>query len=154
MNFEAILFSADERAQVGYYSAVEAFTDLVPIGILGGDSLSGVVPVLVVNSLLVPSVPSTPQASEDPLKSKSPILMSCGSTRHFVVFVFEKTGSALRNYPQSLLVSDKGGGYHSSVFPHSPSSPCCPSSLFDLTIKSFPVFVSDIYPRAAWEMVG
>lgn len=35
---------------------VEAFTDLVPIGILGGDSLSGGVPILVVNSLLVPSV--------------------------------------------------------------------------------------------------
>ena len=34
---------------------VEAFTDLVPIGVLGGDGLSGVVPVLVVNSLLVPS---------------------------------------------------------------------------------------------------
>ena len=41
---------------MGYYSVVEAFTDLVPIGILGGDGLSGVVPVLVVNSLLVPSV--------------------------------------------------------------------------------------------------
>lgn len=35
---------------------VEAFTELVANGILGGDSLSGVVPVLVVNSLLVPSV--------------------------------------------------------------------------------------------------
>lgn len=35
---------------------VEAFSDLVPTGILGGDDLSGVVPVLVVNSLLVPSV--------------------------------------------------------------------------------------------------
>lgn len=28
----------------------------MPIGILGGDALSGVVPVLVVNSLQVPSV--------------------------------------------------------------------------------------------------
>lgn len=35
---------------------VVAFTDLVPTGILGGDGLSGMVPVLVVNSLLVPSV--------------------------------------------------------------------------------------------------
>lgn len=97
---QAISLSADESAQVGYYSMVEAFTDLVPIGILGGDSLSGVVPVLVVNSLLVPSVLSTPQASEDPLKSKSPILMSRGSTRRFVVFTSENTGPALRNYPQ------------------------------------------------------
>lgn len=32
------------------------FSDLVPTGILGGDGLPGVVPVLVVNSLLVPSV--------------------------------------------------------------------------------------------------
>lgn len=35
---------------------VKAFTDPVPTGILGGDGLSGVVPVLVVSSLLVPSV--------------------------------------------------------------------------------------------------
>lgn len=79
---------------------VEAFTDLVPIGILGGDTLSAVVPVSVVNSLMVPSVLSTRQASEDPLKSKSPILMSHGSTRRFVVFASENTGPAQRNYPQ------------------------------------------------------
>lgn len=41
---------------MGYYNVAEAFSDLVPIGILGGDGLSGIVPVLVVNSLLVPSV--------------------------------------------------------------------------------------------------
>ena len=40
------------------------------------------------------------------------------------------------------------------IFPPSPSSPCCPSSLFDLTIKSSLVFMSDVYPRAAWEMAG
>lgn len=79
---------------------MEAFTDLVPIGILGGDSLTGMVPVLVVNSLLVPSVLLTPQASEDPLKSKSPILMSRGSTTRFVVFASENTGTARRNYHQ------------------------------------------------------
>lgn len=55
-NFQAISLSVDESAQVGSYSMVEAFTDLVPTGILGGDTLPGVVPVLVVNSLLVPSV--------------------------------------------------------------------------------------------------
>lgn len=38
INFQAISLWADERAQVGYYSMVEAFTDLVPIGILGGES--------------------------------------------------------------------------------------------------------------------
>lgn len=97
---------------------VEAFTDLVPIGVLGGDGLSGVVPVLVVNSLLVPSVLSTPQASEDPLKSKSPILMSRGSTRRFVVFASENTGAARRNYPEHSLVSDGGGGY---LPPHLPA---------------------------------
>lgn len=118
------------------------------------ETVSGVVPVLVVNSLLVPSVLSTPQASEDPLKSKSPILMSRGSTRRFVVFASENTGPARRNYPQCSLVSDGGGGYHSSFYPPSPFSPCCPSFLFDLTIKSSPVFMSDVYPRAAWEMAG
>lgn len=82
---------------------VEAFTDLVPIGILGGDSLSGVVPVLVVNSLLVPSVLSAPQASEDPLKSKSPILMSRGSTRRFVVFAYENTGPRSEELPSALV---------------------------------------------------
>lgn len=102
---------------MGYYSIVEAFTDLVPIGILGGDRLSGVVPVLVVNSLLVPSVLSTPQASEDPLKSKSPILMSRGSTRRFVVFASQNTGPARRNYPEHSLVSDGGGGHLSSLPP-------------------------------------
>lgn len=97
------------------------FTDLLPIGILGGDSFSGVVPVLVVNSLLVPSVLSVPQASEDPLKSKSPILMSHSSTRRFVVFASENTGPAWRNYPQHSLVSDGGGGYHSLFSPHLPA---------------------------------
>lgn len=121
INFKAISLCADESAQVGHYSMVEAFADLVPIGILGGDSLSGVVPVLVVNSLLVPSVLSTPQASEDPLKSKSPILMSHGSTRRFVVFASENTGPARRNYPQHSLVSDGGGGYRFSFSPHLPA---------------------------------
>lgn len=69
-----------ESDQVGYYSTAEAFTDLVPIGILGRDRLSGVVPASVVNSLLVPSVLSALQASEDPLKSKSPILTSHGTS--------------------------------------------------------------------------
>lgn len=133
---------------------VEAFTDLVPTGILGGDRLSGVVPVLVVHSLLVPSVLSAPQASEDPLKSKSPILMSRGSTRRFVVFASQNTGTARRNYPEHSLVSDGGGGYLPPPRPPSPSSPCCPSSLFDLAIKSSLVFMSDVYPRAAWEMAG
>ena len=134
----------------------EAFTDLVPIGILGGDSLSGVVPALVVNSLLVPSVLSAPQASEDPLKSKSPILMSHGSARRFVVFASENTGPAWRNYPQHSLVSNGGGGYRCSFFsPPTPRSPRRPSFLFDLAIKSSPVFfMSDVYPRAAWEMAG
>lgn len=145
---------ADERAQVGCYRTVEAFADLVPIGILGGESLSGMVPVLVVNSLLVPSVLSTPQASEDPLKSILPILMSRGSARRFVAFASENTGPAPRNYPHHSLALDGGGGHHSSSFPTSPSSPCCPYSLFDLAIKSFPVFMSDVYPGAAWEMAG
>lgn len=39
-----------------YYSADDAFSNLVPTGMLGGDGLPGVVPVSVVNSLLVPSV--------------------------------------------------------------------------------------------------
>lgn len=60
-NVHAISLRADERAQV-------AFTDLVPIGILNRESLSGVVPMLVVNSLLVPSVLPTPRASENSLK--------------------------------------------------------------------------------------
>ncbi len=107
---------------MGYYRIVEAFTELVPIGILGGDSLPGLLPILVVNSLLVPSVLLTPQASEDPLKSKSPILMSRGSTRRFVVFASENTGTAQRNYPQHSLVSDGGGGYRSSFSPISPLS--------------------------------
>lgn len=38
INFQAVSLWADESAQVGYYSIVETFTDLVPIGILGGDS--------------------------------------------------------------------------------------------------------------------
>lgn len=84
------------------------------------ESLSGVVPVLV-NSLLVPSVLSTPQATEDPLKSNLPILMSRGSTRRFVVFASENTGPARRNYPHHPLVSDGGGGYHSSFSPHLPA---------------------------------
>lgn len=100
---------------------VESFADLVPIGILGGESLSGVVPASVVNSLLVPSVLSAPQASEDPLKSKSPILMSHGSTRRFVVFASENTGPAWRYYPPHSLVSDGGGGDHFSFFPHLPA---------------------------------
>lgn len=87
------------------------------IGILSRESLSGVVPVLVVNSLLVPSVLPTPRASEDPLKSNLPILMSRDSTQCFVVFASENTGPALRNYPHHSLVSDGGGGYH-SFFPH------------------------------------
>lgn len=96
---------------------------------------------------------TTPQASEDPLKSKSPILMSRGSAPRFVVFASENRGPAWRNYPQQSLVSGRGGGYH-SYFPPSPRSPRCPSSLFDLTIKSSPVFMSDVYPRAAWEIAG
>lgn len=124
------------------------------LAFLVGGRLPGVVPALVVNSLLVPSVLSAPQASEDPLKSKSPILMSHGSIRRFVVFASENTGPAWRNYPQHSLVSDGGGGYRSSFFPPSPCSPLCPSFLFDLTIKSSLVFVSDVYPRAAWEMAG
>lgn len=139
---------------MGYYRTVEAFADLVPIGILGGESLSGVVPVLVVNSLLVPSVLSTPQASEDPLKSILPILMSRGSTRRFVAFASENTGRARRNYPHRSLAWDGGRRTSFFLFPTSPSSPRCPYSLFDLTIKSFPVFMSDVYPRAAWEMAG
>lgn len=120
-SFQDFSLWADERAQVGYYRTVEAFADLVPIGILGGESLSGVVPVLVVNSLLVPSVLSTPQASEDPLKSILPILMSRGSARRFVAFASENTGPALRNYPHRSLVLDGGGGHHSSFFPHLPA---------------------------------
>lgn len=70
-------------------------------------------------SLFSPTGPTltTPQASEDPLKSKSPILMSHGSTQHFVVFASENTGPAWRNYPQHSLASDGGGGYHSPFFP-------------------------------------
>lgn len=49
----------------------EAFSDLVPIGILGGDGLSGVVPVLVVNSLLAPSVLSVQSHWPDPDNSSS-----------------------------------------------------------------------------------
>lgn len=56
ISFQAFSISADKSVQVGYFSMADAFTDLVPIGILGGDPVSGVVPVLVVNSLQVPSV--------------------------------------------------------------------------------------------------
>lgn len=65
---------------------------------------------------------TSPQASEDPLKSKSPILMSRGSTPRFVVFASENRGPAWRNYPQQSLVSGRGGGYH-SYFPPSPRPP-------------------------------
>lgn len=75
---------------------MEAFTELVPTGILEGRRLSGVVPTLVVNSLLIPSVLCSPPASEDPLKSNLPILMSHGNTLCFVIFASENT--AQRNY--------------------------------------------------------
>lgn len=39
-----------------FYRVADAFRDLVPTGILGGDGLPGVFAVSVVNSLLVPSV--------------------------------------------------------------------------------------------------
>lgn len=103
---------------------------------------------------------TTPQASEDPLKSKSPILMSHGSTLCFVVFASENTGPAWRNYPQHLLASDEGRRVSllypppQPSHPRSPFSPRCPSFLFDLAIKSSPVFMSDVYPRAAWEMAS
>lgn len=127
---------------------------LVLFGILGGDGLSGVVPVLVVNSLLVPSVLSTPQASEDPLKSKSSILMSHGSTRRFVVFASENTGRARRNYPQHVFASDGGGGHRSSFSPHLPHL-LAVLLLFLISPSNLPpVFMSDVYPRAAWEMPG
>lgn len=71
-------------------------------------------------SLFSPPGPTltSPQASKDPLKSKSPILMSHGSTRCFVVFASENTGPAWRNYPQNFFVLNGGGGYHSSFSPH------------------------------------
>lgn len=133
------------KTHVEHYIVLEAFSDLVLIGILEGSSVSGILPMLVVNSPLIACVLSTPQASEDPLTSELPILMACGCTPRFVVFAFENTGCALRNYPHYLLVSDGGGEYHSSFFPlTSPHSPCCPSFLFDLTIISFLVFMSDV----------
>lgn len=72
-------------------------------------------------SLFIPTglTLTTPQASEDPLKSKSPILMSRGSTVHFVVFAYENTGPAWRNYPQHSLVSDGG---RRALFPFPPIS--------------------------------
>lgn len=120
---------------------MEAFTGLVPAGILEGGRLFGVVPTLVVSSLLIPSVLSTPRASEDPLKSNLPILMSRGSAPCFIVFASENI--AQRNYPHHLLASDWG-----RRISQPPS--CLPASLavlnflFDLTIKYLPVFVSDV----------
>lgn len=83
---------------------MEAVTDLVPTGILEGGRFSGVLPAMVVSSLLIPSVLSTPRASEDPLKSNLPVLMSHGSAPCFIVFASEN--NAQRNYPHHLLVSD------------------------------------------------
>lgn len=79
---------------------------------------------------------TTPQASEDPLKSKSPILMSHGSTLCFVVFASENTGPAWRNYPQHLLASDEGRRV-SFLYPPPPTLPP-PISLFSsLSFLSF-----------------
>lgn len=100
-------------------------------------------------SLFGPNGPTltTPQASEDPLKSKSPILMSQGSALHFVFF--------LRLKKQALLGGITLGtgwcqmGEEGIVLTPHLLLTVLPF-LFDLTIKSSPVSMSDVYPRAAW----
>lgn len=101
----------DKSAQVGGYSLVEALADVVSIGILGGFLarfpywLLSFCWHLLFSTLGPDGVPlTTPRASEDPLKSKSPILMSRGSSRRFVAFATENTGLATRNYPKHFLV--------------------------------------------------
>lgn len=140
----------------------EAFTDLLPIGILGGDSLSGLVPVLVVNCLLVPSVlsvrslwPDTDNSSSIWRPSEVKIAHFDVSWQHpaFCCICFWKQGPCLEELSSALVGVGRGGGII-LLFPPSLCSPCCPSFLFDLTIKSFLVFMSDVYPRAAWEMAG
>lgn len=101
------------------------------------------VPTLVVSSLLIPSVLSTPRASEDPLKLNLPILMSRGSAPCFIVFASENI--AQRNYPHYLLVSDWGRRIsRTRTYPCLPASLAVLNFLFDLTIKYLPVFVSDV----------
>lgn len=103
------------------------------------------VPTLVVNSLLIPSVLCSPPASEDPLKSNLPILMSHGSASCFVIFASENT--AQRNYPTTSWCQIGGGEFFLSFLP---PPPCLPASLtvlnflFDLAIKSLLFFVSDV----------
>lgn len=81
------------------------------------------------------------------MKLKSPILMSPGSTRRFVVFASETRGPCLEELPSTFAGAGWGeagvGGV--GLFSLSFYCSCRPSHPFDLTIKSSPVFMSDVY---------
>lgn len=133
---------------------METFTELVPTGTLEGRRRSGVVPTLVVNSLLIPYVLCSPPASEDPLKSDLPVPMSCGNTSCFVRFTSENT--AQRNKPTTSWCQIGGGEYHSSLLPPPLPPPCLLAFLtvlnflFDLVIKSLLFLGSDV----CWVWLG
>lgn len=97
----------DKSAQVGLVT-VEPLSDVVSIGILGKGFLArfprwllDCCQHLLFSTLGPLGLPlTTPPASEDPLKSKSSILMSRGvAAWRFVAFVTENTGPCCEELP-------------------------------------------------------
>lgn len=115
---------------------VDAFTDLLPIGILGGDALSGVVPILVVNSLQVPSVlsvhspwPDTDNSSSIWRPSEVKIAHFDVSWQHpvFCCICVWKHRPCLEELPSELVGVKWGRRVSFLFFPPSQCLSYCPS---------------------------